>query len=228
MRTALLALLLASLAACAADADAVDVGVDDSAATVSDGAAPSVIPHWPYWRRYHLVAVPDLRRCAWPTCGGWIVRPVNTDTIRCWGEFGGFYADQCYVPDLDWVDSGLGIDAQDKVLANLAAYHDWREVSVVLRGAVGPSDLAGHGRLYVDAAWLGAPIDPAFPAHRTEYFHVVDIQTPAPVVRRLGPSANEDLAIYHGLPSPPIDDLVFTGLRDESYFDVDATFARVR
>ena len=96
-----------------------------------------------------------------------------------------------------------------------------------LRGAVGPSDLPGHGRLYVDAAWLGATPDPAYPAHRTEYFHVVDATTPAPVVRRLGPSSSEDLALYHGLPTPS-DDLIFTGLRDESHFDVDFAATRVR
>jgi hypothetical protein len=212
--------LPALLAACATDDT---VSAEERAAAVDATA----IPHWPYWRRHHLVAVPDLRRCAWPTCGGWIVRPVNADSLRCWGEFGAFYAEQCYVPDLDWLESGLGIDAQDKVLANLGAHHDWREVTVVLRGAVGPSDLPGHGRLYVDAAWLGATADPDHPAHRTEYFHVVDATTPAPVVRRLGPSSNEDLALYHGLPTPA-DDLVFTGLRDESYVDVDFAATRVR
>lgn len=221
MRNLVLSLAVpALLAACATDDDV----AEQSAAATVDATS---IPHWPYWRRYHLVAVPDLRRCAWPECGGWIVRPVNTDSIRCWSEFGAVTAEQCYVPDLDWLESGLGIDAQDRILSNLAAHHDWREVNVVLRGAVGPSDLPGHGRLYVDAAWLGATTDPAYPGHRTEYFHVVDATTAAPVVRRLGPSSNEDLALYHGLPEKP-DDLVFTGLRDESYFDVDFAARRVR
>ena len=60
----------------------------------------------------------DLRRCAYPRCGGWFLSQVNSATTQC---HDGSVATSCYTPVLDWANSGLD-DAQQAAL-NEAANH---------------------------------------------------------------------------------------------------------
>jgi hypothetical protein len=62
----------------------------------------------------------DLRKCAYPTCGGWFLGRLNSSTTQC---HDGTIATSCYTPVLDWTNSGLD-DAQQAALneaANRAA-----------------------------------------------------------------------------------------------------------
>src|SRR6185503_2576358 len=60
----------------------------------------------------------DLRKCAFPSCGGWFISRLNSGTTRC---HNGQNATSCYTPVLDWSTAGL-IEAQQAVL--LAAAED--------------------------------------------------------------------------------------------------------
>lgn len=55
----------------------------------------------------------DMRRCASPMCGGWFLSRVNRSTTVC---HTGASAASCYTPALDWSESGLDQDQQDKLL----------------------------------------------------------------------------------------------------------------
>jgi hypothetical protein len=53
---------------------------------------------------------PDIRRCAFPMCGGFWVSRVNRANLRC---HDGRLAKECYVAEIDWAASGLGQDQID-------------------------------------------------------------------------------------------------------------------
>ena len=48
---------------------------------------------------YYYTARPDLRRCAFPRCGGFFVKRVNHSQTRC---HNGRLASECYVAEIDW------------------------------------------------------------------------------------------------------------------------------
>jgi hypothetical protein len=51
----------------------------------------------------------DLRKCAWPICGGYFVSRVNRSNTGC---HDGRYAVACYVANVD-IQNGLGLDAKE-------------------------------------------------------------------------------------------------------------------
>lgn len=196
----------------------------DSVGSAADvlTASPPPLASWAYWQRRHYVAVPDVRTCDPPACGGYFVRMVNADTTTCWDGFG---APECYVTGIDLEGTLLPEETQKRVLAAVDARTDWRHVTVVLRGGIGPSEAEGLGRLVVDAAWHGEPVDPEYPAHGTRYYQVID-DKPSTIVRRVGVGEPEHAVV--GVADPLPLDLIVAGLRDEELLDVDARFVRVR
>jgi hypothetical protein len=84
MRSAIGLLALLWIGACVIAGDEVTTSsVDQEAAT-----APT-----------HYSLRRDLRKCAYPTCGGWWVAPVNARSMRC--PSGGTAA-ECYLVDVDF------------------------------------------------------------------------------------------------------------------------------
>jgi hypothetical protein len=193
----------------------------DAPTETGDTARELGLAAQPAWRRTYVVATPDLRACAFPACGGYVVRAVNAATITC---ADGTIASECYVAVLDLGPTGLPRTTQGLLRRAIASRQSWRDVTVVLRGNLVASPYPGYGALSADAAWHGEPDEPDFPGHSSRYYHVLDV-APSTVVRRLN-TADADTAVV-GVPRPEVD-LVVSGLRDEELLDVDRRFARVR
>lgn len=79
----------------------------------------------------------DLRRCAFPRCGGYFVRRVNQPVTRCQN---GTWAQQCYVSEIDW-NGQVEVDAR----------------KALLRGSLARSTNAPNfGALRVTESWQAA------------------------------------------------------------------------
>jgi hypothetical protein len=198
-----------SLSACAVEEAPPTTSEDVSLGVAGD---PAISAAWHYWRRLHFVAI--------PTRGGYLVRQINSATTPCWD---GTSAAQCFVTGIDLSGTGLSKAQQVAVLGGISTT-DWRQVTVILRGGIGPSWSPSFGTLVVDAAWQGGTGEPGFPTHGTQYYQVVDT-VPSTVIRRPH-VADADLSVF-GIASPVALELFVTGLRDEELFDVDARFLRV-
>lgn len=97
----------------------------------------------------------DMRRCAAPGCGGYFFARVNRTTTTC---VDGSSQGRCYAPELDWSESGLGVDAQDRVVsaASRAAANTFGVVGLV-RGRFAKSNSTPKpslGRFIVTEAWI--------------------------------------------------------------------------
>lgn len=68
--------------------------------------------------RIHFVARQDLRRCAFPFCGGFWVSRANRTTTRC---ADGRYASECYVAALDASAIGLSADEESSLSSAFAS-----------------------------------------------------------------------------------------------------------
>jgi hypothetical protein len=68
--------------------------IDVAQSVAESGAALTIASPEPEY----FAAVPDLRRCASPRCGGYFVRAVNRASTRC---SDGTVAERCYVAELD-------------------------------------------------------------------------------------------------------------------------------
>jgi hypothetical protein len=98
---------------CAADAQE---WLDDSTETETDvalGAADSAAS-----TATHFVARFDVRRCAWPFCGGYWVHRVNRTSTRC---ADGRFASECYVAELDASAIGLSGDETSSLSASFGS-----------------------------------------------------------------------------------------------------------
>lgn len=113
--TTLQSALICALASCSSAAAAPEA----SAGTSSDQAAPdgTATSATAATSAYFSIRT-DLRKCAYPMCGGWFLSQVNSSTTQC---HDGRIATSCYTPVLDWTNSGLD-DTQQAAL-NEAAHH---------------------------------------------------------------------------------------------------------
>lgn len=90
----------------------------------------------------------DMRRCAFPTCGGVFVAAVNQSVTRC---ARGAYAKECYVPTLDFSSYEASVDAAPIVQGGLDLTFD--TTRVVLLGTLRPT-IQGMGTMRVQMAWV--------------------------------------------------------------------------
>ncbi len=106
---AALPLLALSLVPACASSDIDDELLADSADDANlDGKADADNGAYTYFAVHH-----DMRRCASPMCGGWFLSRVNRSTTVC---HTGSSAAQCYTPVLDFAESALDEDQQDKLV----------------------------------------------------------------------------------------------------------------
>lgn len=90
---------------------------------------------------YFVVTRRDMRRCAYPLCGGYYVAQVNQNKTLC---ADGAEAGECYVADLDVAVLGLAPEEENALTAT----------TTVFRGVIVPRDDAERiGDLAVSAAW---------------------------------------------------------------------------
>src|SRR5678816_4763064 len=126
MRTLFISMALATVA-CSATTD------------VSTGENELSNPNYGYF-----AVRQDLKKCAFPMCGGYYVHRVNTSKTLC---ADGGYAAECYVATVDLSGTGLTSDEQSAIALGGA----------VLRGKIGKSKINGKqwGEFAATEAWVG-------------------------------------------------------------------------
>jgi hypothetical protein len=146
--------LICALASCSSASAAPEPSAGapiDQAQAAPDGTAASATAAAP---AYFSIRA-DLRRCAYPMCGGWFVSRLNSATTQC---HDGTIATSCYTPVLDWANSGLG-DAQQAALSD-AAHHAALSSGVyaIVYGQLAPTNTTTPnptlGRFVVSEAWV--------------------------------------------------------------------------
>ena len=101
-------LALSLVSACASNDVEDELLADSSDEAGLDGKADSVDGAYTYY-----AIARDMRRCAYPFCGGFQLARVNRSTTQCHDSKS---AERCYTPELDWSESGLDQAQQDKLV----------------------------------------------------------------------------------------------------------------
>lgn len=153
--TRTLASLLLATAACSEPASTTDELAGETAAddVAADGKLDSSAAD-----AYTYFAIrTDLRKCMSPMCGGFFVSRVNRSITWC---HDGTAADSCYTPALDWRESGLTSDAQQKLLD--ASFRG--DERAIVRGHFEDQTYPSFGNLgqfVVTEAWVAENATPA-------------------------------------------------------------------
>ncbi len=96
---------------------------------------------------------PDYRRCAYPMCGGFHIDRLNSTLTTC---HDGDRSEACYVPELDWSQSGLTTAQQDKLAEAARRLGDG--VHAIVRGRFAARNtttpMPELGRFIVTEAWV--------------------------------------------------------------------------
>lgn len=97
----------------------------------------------------------DLRKCSYPTCGGWIVGRLNQSSTRC---HDGRWGATCYTPVLDWSRANLAEPQQTALLDACTAYAGTPGVYAIVRGTFARTNHTTPrpelGRFVISEAWL--------------------------------------------------------------------------
>ena len=97
----------------------------------------------------------DVRKCAFPTCGGWFLQRLNQTTTRC---SDGRSAATCYTPVLDWSQSRLPEAQQAALLDMCTEYASFPGVYAIVRGTFqrfnDTTPRPELGRFVITEAWL--------------------------------------------------------------------------
>ena len=147
---AALAISILSFSACASSGVEDELAGETAEDAALDGKADGAVDGaYTYFEIYK-----DLRKCAAPSCGGYYLHRLNRSTTVC---HNGASRWSCYVPSLDFSDSGLGSDLQSALDA--AAVRDATSYGVVaiVRGRFAPQTYANQGnlgRFIVTEGWV--------------------------------------------------------------------------
>jgi hypothetical protein len=123
------ACLVLTLAACGTTAAPSDELAGETAAddTVADQKSDS-----PYADAYTYFEIrTDMRKCAFPACGGFFLSRLNRTTTKC---SSGSYDSSCYTPSLEWSQTDLVDDVQAKLLAAAQTDASTEGVYAIVRG----------------------------------------------------------------------------------------------
>jgi hypothetical protein len=97
----------------------------------------------------------DLRRCSYPTCGGWFITRLNQATTKC---NDGTSAPTCYTPVLDWSQSNLPEAQRTALLDECTQYASFPGVYAIVRGKFARTNHTTPrpelGRFVITDAWL--------------------------------------------------------------------------
>ena len=95
----------------------------------------------------------DVRRCAYPMCGGHFLDRLNATQTTC---HSGSKAAECYTPELDFSESGLSQAQQDALRGKAASVGEG--VHAIVRGRFARKNLTtpqpNLGRFIVTEAWI--------------------------------------------------------------------------
>jgi hypothetical protein len=148
--------LLASCAAlvaptaCSNPAQAQERPLGESATTAAPDTAGT----------YYAITA-DLRKCAFPLCGGWFLDRLNQPTTQCPD---GRTAEKCYTPELDWSLANLTEDQQNQLLEAASTGAVSQRVVAGVRGTFAPGNTTPRpelGRFVVTEAWVVEGYGPA-------------------------------------------------------------------
>ncbi len=145
MRTRLLTVLLAALSA-AACAPAPDTAPGD-VLLPPEGSVAGALTAYPN-ATYYILTRPDLRKCAYPLCGGFFTQRVNRGNAVC---ADGTTQTECRILEFDYSALKLDTAAQDK-LASAAS-----SGQALLRGTItktAPIGGSTYDKLVVQEAWV--------------------------------------------------------------------------
>jgi hypothetical protein len=84
---------------------------------------------------------PDLRRCAFPLCGGYFVKRVNHSLTRC---VDGKYMKECYVAEIDW-NGQPAVEARARLLRGQLVSKNYQGLRRLGELRVSESWFATHG-----------------------------------------------------------------------------------
>jgi hypothetical protein len=97
----------------------------------------------------------DLRKCTYPTCGGWMIQRLNQSVTRC---SDGRLAATCYTPVLDWSQANLPEPQQAVLLDACTEYAGSPGVYAIVRGKFARMNHTTPrpelGRFVITEAWL--------------------------------------------------------------------------
>ncbi|HET9954219.1 MAG TPA: DUF6748 domain-containing protein [Polyangiaceae bacterium] len=159
------------VAACSSTAPEMSGAEDLGAASGDSDSAQQALAKAPVASYFTLR--PDLRRCAFPRCGGYFVKAVNQKLTRC---VDGTSQAECYVADLDLSALALDADSEQVVRGSSTEF--------LLRGAIGPKDfvsLGTFGTLRVLDAYHGHPgVTPSGSFFQANETGIVCITFPCP------------------------------------------------
>jgi hypothetical protein len=147
-----------------------------SHADVTNATDPSALK--PLGNSHYIVTRIDLRKCAYPACGGVFVKAVNQALTRC---ADGTFQKECHVPVVDtngrgWTNENH--DAFDKAFPQGLAL-----VLGNLRAVPDPVSLQNVDTLIVQQGWLGqAQSKPAGTFYGLKSSGIVCITSPCPTI----------------------------------------------
>ena len=103
----------------------------------------------------YYAVISDLRRCAYPMCGGWFLKQLNQSTTTC---HDGSTADRCYTPELDWSNANVPEPQQSKLLDAASTSATSGDVYAIVRGTFARTNHTTHqprlGRFVIAEAWV--------------------------------------------------------------------------
>jgi hypothetical protein len=138
-------------AACTSEDTTDELAGETAADDAGEGKADSGAPDGAYT---YFSIERDERKCLSPVCGGFFLKRLNRTTTVC---ANGHSSASCYTPELDWHETNLDVDQQQKLLdaAFKGAYNG--PVYGIVRGRFASKTYPGFGnlgRFVVTEAWV--------------------------------------------------------------------------
>jgi len=173
-------LALSFIPACAASSTDDELLADSTDDAALDGKADAPDGAYTY---YAITA--DMRKCAFPMCGGYFLARVNRTTTTC---ASGSTAESCYTPVLDWTEAHLDASIQDKLLG---AAHKTDGTFALVRGRFAKKNTTtpqpALGKFIVTEAWVAeGPNAPEGVFAKVEQNGVRCIAAPCPSLTEKG------------------------------------------
>jgi len=132
----------------------------------------------PLGSRHYIVTRIDLRKCAYPLCGGVFVKAVNQALTRC---ADGSYQKECHVPAVD--TSGRGWTDENRAAFDKAFPQGLAVVLGNLSATLDPVSLQKVGTLVVQQGWLAQALNkPAGLFYGLKNSGIVCITYPCPTI----------------------------------------------
>ena len=155
----------------------------------------------------------DVRRCAFPYCGGEFLERLNRSTTVC--HDGKTTTGACYTPELDFSESGLKPEVQDKLRLAIAEGAIGDGVKAIVRGRFarfGTDKLSEDmGRFIVTEAWVaqsGAVTDGVFVRINDNGLRCIAAPCPSTSERALNTSRGANISDIDWSPSGLADEQV--------------------